>query len=262
MQESLNRQNDISQKPEEVQSMNLGTGTYEDRVDNESLAASSERLGHSCSAGEYASGNSADASGTNGSLPGDCNGMSDFPLDDNTMSNSGSPWYELRRDATALVSQSLQRGCKNFWQLMTSRVSVLLSSAAFCSTSIHQFLKNYEDLNVYVLAGEAFCGVDASEFRKKLKAACESYFSNFHKQNIYVSQKKFLHYNFSLLSTSQIPFFFLITVSLTKSVLHLLSLFYLHSISILERVLKSIMFFWGWKEILSSLLLYILFSLS
>ncbi|XP_010666007.2 uncharacterized protein LOC104883225 [Beta vulgaris subsp. vulgaris] len=184
-EESLNRQNDISQKPEEVQSMNLGTGTYEDRVDNESLAASSERLGHSCSAGEYASGNSADASGTNGSLPGDCNGMSDFPLDDNTMSNSGSPWYELRRDATALVSQSLQRGCKNFWQLMTSRVSVLLSSAAFCSTSIHQFLKNYEDLNVYVLAGEAFCGVDASEFRKKLKAACESYFSNFHKQNIY-----------------------------------------------------------------------------
>ncbi|KNA17398.1 hypothetical protein SOVF_080160 isoform A [Spinacia oleracea] len=185
MQEHLDRQCDCSQKPEEVQLMILDSGTNEDRVDNESIAATAEMLERS-SNGEYESRSSfTDASGTNGSHPGNSNNLSSLSLDDNVASHNGSPWYELRRDATALVSQSLQRGCKNFWQLMTSRVSVLLSSAAFCSTSIHQFLKNYEDLNIYVLAGEAFCGVEASEFRKKLKAACESYLSNFHKQNIY-----------------------------------------------------------------------------
>uniref|UniRef100_A0A803M6G5 Syndetin n=1 Tax=Chenopodium quinoa TaxID=63459 RepID=A0A803M6G5_CHEQI len=183
VQDNSIEQFDNSQKPVEVQPMSLGSGTYEDRVDNGSSVAAAEILERS-STGEYASRSSTDASGTNGSLPENSN-LSNLPLDDDAVSNSGSPWYELRRDATALVSQSLQRGCKNFWQLMTSRVSVLLSSAAFCSTSIHQFLKNYEDLNVYVLAGESFCGAEASEFRKKLKAACENYFSNFHKQNIY-----------------------------------------------------------------------------
>ncbi|KAL2937477.1 Syndetin [Bienertia sinuspersici] len=185
MHGNLDKQHDFSQKPEEVQLMNLGSGTYDSRVDNDSLVATCERLEGS-STGEYASRISAtDDSGIDGSLPGNSGKLSDLPQDDNAMPNSGSPWFELRRDAAALVSQSLQRGCKNFWQLMMSRVSVLISSAAFCSTSIHQFLKNYEDLNTYILAGEAFCGVEASEFRNKLKAACESYFSNFHKQNIY-----------------------------------------------------------------------------
>ncbi|GMY15915.1 isoform 3 of syndetin, partial [Fagus crenata] len=105
--------------------------------------------------------------------------------DDRIASSSGSPWYQLRKDATAFVSQTLQRGRKNLWQLTTSRVSVLLSSAAVCSTSIHQFLKNYEDLNVFILAGEAFCGVEAVEFRQKLKVVCETYFIAFHRQNIY-----------------------------------------------------------------------------
>ncbi|KAL2897195.1 Syndetin, partial [Bienertia sinuspersici] len=185
MHENLDRQHDFSQKPEEFQLMDIGSGTYDSRVDDDSLVATCERLEGS-STGEYASRISAsDDSGIDGSLPGNSSKLSDLPQDDNTMPNSGSPWFELRRDAAALVSQSLQRGCKNFWQLMTSRVSVLISSAAFCSTSIHQFLKNYEELNTYILAGEAFCGVEASEFRNKLKAACESYFSNFHKQNIY-----------------------------------------------------------------------------
>lgn len=107
--------------------------------------------------------------------------------DDSIASSSGSPWYQLRKDATAFVSQTLQRGRKNLWQLTTSRVSVLLSSTAVCSTSIHQFLKNYEDLNVFILAGEAFCGVEAVEFRQKLKGVCENYFAAFHRQNIYVS---------------------------------------------------------------------------
>lgn len=197
MQEGLDSQYDNCQKAE-VQSMNSGSGIHEDRVDDDSSAAVGERLEH-CSNGEYASkSSSADTSGMNSSHHRNSSNLPDLPLDDNAMSNSGSPWYELRRDATALVSQSLQRGCKNFWQLMTSRVSVLLSSAAFSSTSIHQFLKNYEDLNIYVLAGEAFCGVEASEFRKKLKAACETYFSNFHKQNVYVSFRSFI-FNISCL---------------------------------------------------------------
>lgn len=107
--------------------------------------------------------------------------------DSSTASTSGSPWYHLRKDAISFISQTLQRGRKNLWQLTTSRVSVLLSSAAVCSTSIHQFLKNYEDLNVFLLAGEAFCGVEAVEFRQKLKVVCENYYVAFHKQSMHVS---------------------------------------------------------------------------
>ncbi|TYI73301.1 hypothetical protein E1A91_D07G120900v1 [Gossypium mustelinum] len=102
---------------------------------------------------------------------------------DGATSSSGSPWYHLRKEAIAFVSQTLLRGRKNLWQLTTSRVLVLLSSSA-ASTSIHQFLKNYEDLNTFILAGEAFCGVEVVEFRKKLKGVCENYFSAFHQQNI------------------------------------------------------------------------------
>lgn len=106
---------------------------------------------------------------------------------DSEASSSGSPWYQLRKEATTFVSQTLQRGRKNLWQLTTSRISVLLSSAAVGSTSIHQFLKIYEDLNVFILAGEAFCGFEAVDFRQKLKAVCENYFVAFHRQNVYVS---------------------------------------------------------------------------
>lgn len=105
-------------------------------------------------------------------------------------SSSGSPWYYLRKDATTFVSQTLQKGRKNLWQLTTSRVSVLLSSASVTSTSIHQFLRIYEDLNVFILAGEAFCGFEAGEFRNKLKAVCGSYFAAFHKQSISVSYQQ------------------------------------------------------------------------
>ncbi|XP_076887217.1 uncharacterized protein LOC143537306 isoform X2 [Bidens hawaiensis] len=106
--------------------------------------------------------------------------------DDSTgASSSGSPWFQLRNDATVCVSQTLQRGRRNLWQLTTSRVSVLLSSAAVSSTSIHQFLKIYEDLNVFILAGEAFCGAEAFDFRQKVKSICENYYLAFHKQNIH-----------------------------------------------------------------------------
>lgn len=107
--------------------------------------------------------------------------------DGSSASSSGSPWFQLRKDAAAFVSQTLQRGRKNFWQLTTSRVAVLLSSSAVSSASTHQFLKDYEDLNIFILAGEAFCGLEALEFRQKVKSVCESYFVACHRQNIHVS---------------------------------------------------------------------------
>ncbi|KAL3518461.1 hypothetical protein ACH5RR_021050 [Cinchona calisaya] len=105
--------------------------------------------------------------------------------DGSSASSSGSPWFQLRKDATTLVSDTLRRGRRNLWQLATSRVAVLLSSPAVCSTSTYQFLKNYEDLNIFVLSGEAFCGSEAVEFRQKVKAVCEQYFVSFHRQSIH-----------------------------------------------------------------------------
>ncbi|XP_017227755.1 uncharacterized protein LOC108192412 isoform X2 [Daucus carota subsp. sativus] len=118
---------------------------------------------------------------------------SDYPLSPESeardggkeASSSGSPWLLLRNDATVYVSQTLQRGRKNLLQLATSRVAVLLSSSAVCSTSIHEFLKNYEDLNVFILLGESFSAVEAVEFRHKVKDICENYFAAFHRQNVY-----------------------------------------------------------------------------
>jgi syndetin len=100
--------------------------------------------------------------------------------------DSNSPFYQLRKEATILVANTLERGRRNLWQLTTSRLSVLFSCAAVCSTSTYQFLRNYEDICIFILAGEAFCGVEATEFRAKLKAVSENYIVNFHRQNIYV----------------------------------------------------------------------------
>ncbi|CAL9154190.1 unnamed protein product [Musa acuminata subsp. burmannicoides] len=104
---------------------------------------------------------------------------------DGATSGCNSPFYQLRKDATAFVAHTLERGRRNVWQLTSSRVSVLLSSSAICSTSTYQFLRNYEDLNIFILAGEAFCGAKAVEFRQKLKTTCESYLASFHRQNVY-----------------------------------------------------------------------------
>ncbi|KAI3725892.1 hypothetical protein L1987_65688 [Smallanthus sonchifolius] len=58
--------------------------------------------------------------------------------DDGTgASSSGSPCFQLRNDAILFVSQTLQRGRKNLWQLRTSRVTVLLFYVAVSSTRIH-----------------------------------------------------------------------------------------------------------------------------
>ncbi|GAU35377.1 hypothetical protein TSUD_57260 [Trifolium subterraneum] len=105
--------------------------------------------------------------------------------EESSTSSIDSPWYHLRKEATTFVSQTLHRGRKNLWHLTASRVSVLLSSAAACSASIHQFLKNYEDLRVFILTGEAFCGIEVVEFRQKLKVVCENYFIAFHRQNVH-----------------------------------------------------------------------------
>ncbi|KAG8083904.1 hypothetical protein GUJ93_ZPchr0010g9098 [Zizania palustris] len=104
---------------------------------------------------------------------------------DTSTSGMDSPFYQLRTDATKLVAHAFERGRRNLWQLATSRLSVLLSSSSVFSTSTYQFLKNYEDLTIFILAGEAFCGFEASEFRQKLKAICLNYVVAFHRQNIY-----------------------------------------------------------------------------
>ncbi|XP_020588821.1 syndetin isoform X2 [Phalaenopsis equestris] len=100
-------------------------------------------------------------------------------------SSFNSPFYHLRKEAASFVSQTLDRRRDSLWQLATSRTSVLLSSPAVCSTSTFQFLRNYEDLNVFILAGEAFCGSRATEFRNRLKSISENYVAAFHRQNIY-----------------------------------------------------------------------------
>ncbi|KAK3153224.1 hypothetical protein QOZ80_2BG0169460 [Eleusine coracana subsp. coracana] len=104
---------------------------------------------------------------------------------DVSTSGMDSPFYQLRTDAAKLVGNTFERGRRNLWQLATSRLSVLLSSSAVCSTSTYQFLKNYEDITIFILAGEAFCGFEASEFRQKLKTVCLNYVMSFHRQNIY-----------------------------------------------------------------------------
>ncbi|CAN6460698.1 unnamed protein product [Victoria cruziana] len=103
--------------------------------------------------------------------------------DDPTPSSSSS-CDQLRKESVAYISQALQKGRRNLWHLTATRVSVLLSCSAASSTSTHQFLKNYEDLNSFVLAGEAFCGAEASEFRQRLKIVCESYLASLHRQSI------------------------------------------------------------------------------
>ncbi|XP_041991866.1 syndetin-like isoform X2 [Salvia splendens] len=139
-----------------------------------SVTASTER-GSRLSSVEVSSASVTDTEGTH-----------DGGRDDGSeASSSGSPWFLLRKDAVTFVSLALQRGCRNLWQLTTSRISVLLSSSVASSTSIHQFLRNYEDLSIFVLAGEAFCGTEAIEFRQKVKSICEGYFVAFHRQSIY-----------------------------------------------------------------------------
>ncbi|KAG9151241.1 hypothetical protein Leryth_002801 [Lithospermum erythrorhizon] len=123
---------------------------------------------------------------TSGSLSNDVdNSVNETRDNGDAASCSESPWLQLRKDATTFVSHALQRGRKNLWQLTTSRVAVLLSSAAVGSTSIHQFLRNYEDLNIFILSGESFCGFEVTEFRQKVKSICESYFIAFHRQSIH-----------------------------------------------------------------------------
>nr|XP_043631842.1 syndetin [Erigeron canadensis] len=126
----------------------------------------------------------SDESESGSFVPGDPSG-SESRDDGSGASSSGSPWFQLRSDATIVVSQTLQRGRKNLWQLTMSRLSVLLSSSAVSSTSIHQFLKIYEDLNIFILAGEAFCGSEAVEFRQKVRVICENYYLAIHRQNIH-----------------------------------------------------------------------------
>ena len=105
-------------------------------------------------------------------------------VDDSAVCVNSDVWFDLRREAVSIVGQALDRGRKNFWQLVTSRISTLFSSDAVCSTSMHQFLQCYECVNLFIVRGEAFCGVEATQFRQKMKSLCENYFWMFHRQNM------------------------------------------------------------------------------
>ncbi|KAF0928586.1 hypothetical protein E2562_006030 [Oryza meyeriana var. granulata] len=126
-----------------------------------------------------------DSGGGHAAEMSDRTSSSDVSNPDTSTSGTDSPFYQLRTDATKLVAHAFERGRRNLWQLATSRLSVLLSSSVVFTTSTYQFLKNYEDLTIFILAGEAFCGFEASEFRQKLKAICLNYVVAFHRQNIY-----------------------------------------------------------------------------
>ncbi|XP_014493837.1 syndetin isoform X1 [Vigna radiata var. radiata] len=154
------------------------------RVSNNSLSSSGDILHGSSSREESATMSSLTE--TSGSPYSDYHDpIKETGKEDSATLNIESPWYHLRKEAITFVSQTLQRGRRNLWHLTASRVSVLLSSAAVCTASIHQFLKNYEELSVFILTGEAFCGIEAVEFRQKLKAVCENYFTAFHRQNVH-----------------------------------------------------------------------------
>ena len=105
-------------------------------------------------------------------------------VDDSAVCVNSDVWFDLRREAVSIIGQALDRGRKNFWQLVTSRISTLFSSDAVCSTSMHQFLQCYECVNLFIVRGEAFCGVEATQFRQKMKSLCENYFWMFHRQNM------------------------------------------------------------------------------
>lgn len=155
----------------------------EDKEVGDLLSASADRVPSPFYVEEppATSGSMSDANNSNGSYVD--NSVNETRDNGDAASSSGSPWLQLRKDATTFVSHALQRGRKNLWQLTTSRVAVLLSSAAADSTSIHQFLRNYDDLNIFILSGESFCGFEATEFRQKVKSICESYFIAFHRQS-------------------------------------------------------------------------------
>ncbi|KAF5194478.1 Syndetin [Thalictrum thalictroides] len=180
--------NDRNGGPEEVsQSDSKPRALKSSLADNGSASEAIDIVRDSSAASESVASNASmnDIPGSSGSSsPYTHTTISEVREDSHVTSGSGS-WDLLRTDAIAFVSQTLQRGRKNLWQLTTSRISALLTSSAVCSTSVHQFLKNYEDLNVFILAGETFCGVEAVDFRQTLKTVCENYFASFHRQNIY-----------------------------------------------------------------------------
>ncbi|KAK8463967.1 hypothetical protein PHAVU_011G088000 [Phaseolus vulgaris] len=178
--ENSNKCNEeISCSPGEAQEVDSDA-----RACNNSLSSSGDILHGSSSREESATMSSLTE--TSGSAYSDSpDPIKEAGKEDSATLSNESPWYHLRKEATTFVSQTLQRGRRNLWHLTASRVSVLLSSAAVCTASIHQFLKNYEELSVFILTGEAFCGIEAVEFRQKLKAVCENYFTAFHRQNVH-----------------------------------------------------------------------------
>jgi hypothetical protein len=91
------------------------------------------------------------------------------------------------RDAGLSTARALERGRKTVWELCARRVAVLLSCEALCTASPHQFLQSLDWVTQFILAGEAFCGVEALTLRAKLVKQSEKYYWSFHRQNLEVS---------------------------------------------------------------------------
>lgn len=91
-----------------------------------------------------------------------------------------------------IVSKALDNGRKTFWELVSWRVSALLSTmtSSSCytatSNSNYRFLQSLEWANKFILAGEAFCGAEAVSLRSNLAKQTEEFFGTFHCHNIEV----------------------------------------------------------------------------
>jgi hypothetical protein len=91
-----------------------------------------------------------------------------------------------------IVSKALDHGRKTFWELVSWRVSALLSTltSSCCytatSNSNYRFLQSLEWANKFILAGEAFCGAEAVSLRSNLAKQTEEFFGTFHCHNIEV----------------------------------------------------------------------------
>jgi hypothetical protein len=89
-----------------------------------------------------------------------------------------------------IVSKALENGRKTFWELVSWRVSALLSTmtSSCCytatSNSNYRFLQSLEWANKFILAGEAFCGAEAVSLRSNLAKQTEEFFGTFHCHNI------------------------------------------------------------------------------
>ncbi len=116
--------------------------------------------------------------------------------EDEEDNKANSPLSKGEGIVILIVSKALDNGRKTFWELVSWRVSALLStmtsSCCYTSTSNsnYRFLQSHEWANKFILAGEAFCGAEAVSLRSNLAKQTEEFFGTFHCHNIEVRFSK------------------------------------------------------------------------